>query len=153
MLTKLAKVDSNDATLSALTLTDVPLTFAPKTYDYTVTVANDVMTTDVTADDDPRRGDRPIVKLNGVVDDDGTGIELADDKPNVITIEVTAEDGTTKQTYTVTVTRTPLSSDSTLKTLKLTTGADDDVEDVTLTPTFSSGVTEYTRLLRSKRLR
>ena len=118
-----------------LALTDVPLTFAKQTYDYTVTVPNnDVMMTTVTARTNHSASTGPVYKLNGEVDADGTGnIALSDDKPNVITIEVTAEDGTTKQTYTVTVTRTPLSSDSSLKTLKLTTGAGDDVEDVTLT--------------------
>ena len=44
-----------------------------------------------------------VVKLGGVVDDDGT-IPLAAGA-NVISVEVTAEDGSTTQTYTVTVTR------------------------------------------------
>ena len=74
------------------------------------------------------------------MEEDGAGIVLVDDKPNVITIEVTAEDGTTERTYTVTITRTPLSSDSTLKTLKLTTGAGDDAEDVTLDRRHSTRV-------------
>ena len=43
------------------------------------------------------------MKLGGVVDDDGTIPLAAGD--NVITIDVTAEDGSTTQTYTVTVTR------------------------------------------------
>ena len=43
-----------------------------------------------------------VIKLNGVEDADGTvGLELGE---NIITVEVTAEDGTTIQTYTVTVT-------------------------------------------------
>ena len=44
-----------------------------------------------------------VVKLNGTVDADGT-VDLAVGT-NTITVEVTAEDGTTMQTYTVTVTR------------------------------------------------
>ena len=44
-----------------------------------------------------------MIKLNGTVDADGTvDLELGS---NVITVEVTAEDGTTKKTYTITVTR------------------------------------------------
>ena len=43
------------------------------------------------------------MKLGGVVDDDGTIPLAAGD--NVITIDVTAEDGSSTQTYTVTVTR------------------------------------------------
>ena len=44
-----------------------------------------------------------MIKLGGVMDADGT-VNLAAGA-NVITVEVTAEDGTTMQTYTVTVTR------------------------------------------------
>ena len=45
-----------------------------------------------------------VIKLNGTEDADGTvGLELGE---NIITVEVTAEDGTTIQTYTVTVTLT-----------------------------------------------
>ena len=45
------------------------------------------------------------VKLGGVVDDDGT-IPLAAGA-NVITIDVTAEDGSTTRTYTVTAMTIP----------------------------------------------
>ena len=45
-----------------------------------------------------------VIKLNGTVDADGT-VDLELGSNNVITVEVTAEDGTTKKTYTVTVTR------------------------------------------------
>jgi hypothetical protein len=139
VLTKLAKVDSNDATLETLELSDVTLAFARETYSYTATVANDVTSTNVTATKNHDAASDPIIKLNGEVADGA--IDLADDKANVITIEVTAEDGTTKQTYTVTVTRTPLSSDTSLKTLRLATGTGQDVEDVILT---STGANTYT---------
>ena len=93
---------STDATLSALSLSGIALTFDTATTSYSVSVANSVGETTVTAtvNDD---GATHVVKLGGVVDDDGT-VALAVGA-NVITVEVTAEDGNTTQTYTVTVTR------------------------------------------------
>ena len=65
------------------------------------------MMTERDGDDDPwmtrRRRIRSHVKLNGEVDDGRPGRAGGRRKANVITIEVTAEDGTTKQTYTVTL--------------------------------------------------
>ena len=93
---------STDATLSGLTLSDAPFTFASDTTDYTASVANDVTQTTVTptlSDD----GATYTIKLGGVADADGV-VPLAVGG-NVITVEVTAEDGETTQTYTVTVTR------------------------------------------------
>ena len=60
-----------------------------------------------------------MVKLGGVADEDGT-VSLSVGE-NAISIEVTAEDGNTTRTYTVTVTRAapPLSTDSTLSSLVL----------------------------------
>ena len=54
---------------------------------------------------------------------------------NPIPVEVTAQDGTTKITYTVTVTRGP-SSDATLSNLTSSIG--------TLTPGFAPATTAYT---------
>ena len=54
---------------------------------------------------------------------------------NVIAVVVTAQDGQTTQTYTVTVTRAG-SSDASLSALSLS--------GVTLTPAFASGTTAYT---------
>ena len=91
-----------DAMLSALTLSDVTLAFASTTTEYTANVANVVDETTVTPtlnDDEASY----VVKLGGVTDADGV-IPLAVGS-NVITIEVTAEDGETTKTYTVTVTR------------------------------------------------
>ena len=93
---------STDATLSGLTLSDVPFTFASDTTRYDVNVANGVDETTVTPtlNDD---GATYTIKLGGVADSDGV-IPLAVGS-NVITVEVTAEDGNTAKTYTVTVTR------------------------------------------------
>ena len=91
-----------DATLSGLTLSGVPFTFASDTASYVVNVANDVDQTTVTATANDG-GATYVVKLGGVTDADGV-IPLAVGS-NVITVEVTAEDGNTAKTYTVTVTR------------------------------------------------
>ena len=103
---------STDATLSGLSLSGVNIgAFDPATTGYTASVANDVTQTTVTptTNDD---GASYVVKLGGVTDADRV-IPLAVGS-NVITIEVTAEDGNTVKTYTVTVTRAaPPSTDST----------------------------------------
>ena len=101
-VTRAAPPLSADATLSSLGLSGVTLTFASTTTDYTASVANDVTQTTVTptlSDD----GATYTIKLDGVADADGV-IPLAVGS-NIITIEVTAEDGKTTKTYTVTVTR------------------------------------------------
>ena len=101
-VTRTAPPPSTDTTLSSLTLSDAPFTFASDTTSYDVNVANGVDQTTVTAtaNDD---GATYAVKLGGVADADGV-IPLVVGS-NVITIEVTAEDGETSKTYTVTVTR------------------------------------------------
>ena len=57
-----------------------------------------------------------VIKLNGAVNADGV-IPLAVGS-NVITVEVTAEDGSATRTYTVTVTRA-LSTNASLRVLSL----------------------------------
>ena len=101
-VTRAAPPPSADATLRSLALSDAPFAFASGTTSYDVSVANGVDQTTVTAtaNDD---GATYAIKLGGVTDDDGV-IPLAVGS-NVITIEVTAEDGNTAKTYTVTVTR------------------------------------------------
>ena len=95
---------ATNARLSGLTLSDVTFAedFDSRTYAYTTDVASTLTETTVTATPlDPDA--EAVIKLNGTVDADGT-VNLAAGS-NVITVEVTAEDGTTMQTYTVTVTR------------------------------------------------
>ena len=125
---------SADATLSSLSLSGVTLTppFTSSTTSYTADVANSVTSTTVTAQTtDPNA--TAVIRLNGTVDADGT-VSLAVGA-NTITVEVTAEDGNTMRTYTVTVTRAVLSDDATLSSLSLSNG--------TLNPSFSSGTTTY----------
>ena len=95
---------ASEARLHSLELSDVPLgeTFDRGTQTYMATAAAGVTETTVTATPlDPDA--TAVIKLGGVMDADGT-VNLAAGS-NVITVEVTAEDGTTMQTYTVTVTR------------------------------------------------
>ena len=101
-VTRAAPPLSADATLSSLGLSGVPFTFASDTTSYDVNVANGVDETTVraTANDD---GATYEIKLGGVADADWT-VSLAVGG-NVITVEVTAEDGKTTKTYTVTVNR------------------------------------------------
>ena len=125
---------SNDATLSALTLSDIVFgTLDSTTTSYTVSIPNGVSQTTVTATVN-HSGASYIVKLGGVIDTDRR-ISLAVGS-SVITVVVTAEVLVTTKTYTVTVTRSaPPSADATLSALTL--------RDVNF-GTFSSGTTAYT---------
>ena len=109
---------SSDATLSDLTLSGVDFgTFASATASYTASVANSVSQTTVTPTLN-HSGASYVIKLDGVTDADGV-VSLSVGS-NVITVEVTAEDDSTTQTYTVTVTRAaPPSTDATLSALTL----------------------------------
>ena len=148
---------STDATLSALTLSGVNFgTFDSATTGYTASVGNDMTETTVTptANDG---GATYVVKLGGVEDADGT-VDLAVGA-NTITVEVTAEDGNTAKTYTVTVTRAaPPSDDATLSGLTLsginfgtfdsptteyTASVGNDVTETTVTPTANDGEATY----------
>ena len=109
---------STDARLNRLLLSGIDFgSFISTIESYTANVANSVSRTTVT----PTvmdSGASYVIKLGGVEDADGTVSLAVGD--NVITIEVTAEDGQTTRTYTVTVTRAaPSSSDATLKALSL----------------------------------
>ena len=104
-----AQTPSADATLSSLSLSDsmgddidLSATFSTEVTSYTASVDGDVSSTTVTAettDDDATK----VITINGVEDADGT-VDLVAGY-NVITVEVTAQDGTTTRTYTVTVLR------------------------------------------------
>ena len=122
------RLPSSDATLSNLISSTGTLTpgFAPATTAYSFTVANAVTTLTLT----------PTVNEPNAtaVVNNGNPITLAVGA-NPIPVEVTAQDGTTTITYTVTVTRLP-SSDATLSNLTSSTG--------TLTPNFAPATTAYT---------
>ncbi|KAB2902819.1 MAG: DUF4347 domain-containing protein [Burkholderiaceae bacterium] len=127
---------SSVATLSGLGLSSGTLSpaFATATTSYTVSVPN--ATTSVTVT--PTASDATAtVKVNGSAVASGSasgGISL-NVGSNTITTVVTAQDGSTTQTYTVTVTRAA-SSVATLSQLAVSSG--------TLSPSFASGTTSYT---------
>ena len=105
VVTRAKAVDelSSDASLRSLRLRGVDFgVFDPETTTYTAVVAGDFARTVVT----PIIRDAEatyVISLDGAEDEDGT-VDLAVGE-NVIAIEVTAEDGQTTRTYTVTVTR------------------------------------------------
>ena len=157
-VTRAAAPLSNDATLSGLTLSGVDFgTFDPATTGYAADVVHGVSETTVTptVNDD---GAADAVKLDGVADADGT-VGLAEGS-NVIAVEVTAEDGETTKTYTVTVTRAApaLSNDATLSGLALSgvdfgafdpatteyaADVDNGVSETTVTPTLNDDGAAY----------
>jgi sugar lactone lactonase YvrE len=132
----ITRAPSSIATLSSLALVNLTLTpaFAAGTTSYTANAANATTFTTVTqTTTDPTA----TVTVNGIGMVSGSTsaqIPLIVGA-NTITTVVTAQDGTTSKTYTVTVTRAP-SSIATLSALKISNG--------TLTPTFTSGTTSYT---------
>ncbi len=130
-------VPHTNANLSNLVLSTGALTpaFAANTTTYTQSVGNEVSSLTVT----PTVADATAtVKVNGSTVASGSAsspIALAVGE-NVITTIVTAEDGTTTKTYTVTVTRAA-SANADLSDLVFSTGA--------LTPEFSTGAHTYTQ--------
>ena len=102
LMLRIYKPISTDATLSALALSGVDLTFDRATTTYAASVPATTTQTTVTPTTNHASATY-VVKLDGVVDADGTIPLAAGD--NVITIDVTAEDATTTKTYTVTITR------------------------------------------------
>ena len=137
---------SSDASLGGLSLSGMDLgTFSPSTTSYSVAVGNDVSQTTVTPTVAHSEAGY-VIRLNGVTDSDGTlPVRVGD---NVIAIEVTAEDGFTTQTYSVTVTRAePPSTDASLKSLTIndyTHGPNSLVKGIAIMASFGNRVTEAT---------
>jgi len=131
------RAESANAGLSNIKLSSGALSpaFAPATTSYTANVANTVSTISLT----PTTADaNATVKVNGTTVTSGTAsnpIALAEGAQTAITTVVTAQNGTTKETYTVKVTRAASASAS-LSTLGQSVGG--------LTPAFSPTTTGYT---------
>jgi gliding motility-associated-like protein len=123
----LSNLQPNAGTLSPM--------FASTTTSYTVSVANTVSTITIT----PTSTDaNATIKVNGTGLTSGTAstpIALAEGAQTVISTVVTAQNGTTTKTYTLTVTRAP-SSNASLSKLGPSIGG--------LAPAFSSSTTSYT---------
>jgi LPXTG-motif cell wall-anchored protein len=100
---------STDASLSALTLSEGALSpdFASGTDDYTASVGNSVSSVTITPTAS-HSGATITVNGNSVTSGAASGEIALNVGENTIEIEVTAQDGTTTNTYTVTVTRAQL---------------------------------------------
>ncbi|MEC0264520.1 S-layer homology domain-containing protein [Paenibacillus anseongense] len=124
---------STDSTLGSLTLSGITLDqpVSANTYDYTATVPNDVSATTVTyaTTDSHATAD---LQLNGASVSSPIQLNVGS---NVISIVVTAEDGTTKNTYTATVVRAG-SSNASLRLVYLS--------DITLDQPVSADTHDYT---------
>ena len=142
---------TDDATLSALTLKDDDDNAVPLSPAFSDTV--DTYTAEVAEAEDS-------VTLTATTNDDGATVTIAGDTDtatpgeatfdlaiggNKFTVAVTAEDGFTTRTYTVTVTRTS-TSDATLKSLQVGYLTADLLAtiNVPLDPEFSPQTTSYT---------
>jgi len=126
---------SNDATLSALTISNGTLSpsFSSGTTAYTNSVGNLVSSVTITPTSNESHA---TITVNGapVISGYASSAVSLSVGSNTITVIVTAQDGTTK-TYTITVTRA-ISSDATLSALTISDG--------TLSPTFNSNTILYT---------
>ncbi len=130
------RAGSSNADLSSLAVSQGTLSpvFAAATTSYTDAVANSVtgMTVTPTASDT-----NATIRVNGTIVASGAAsanIPLTVGS-NTINVVVTAQDGSTTKTYTITVTRAP-SSNADLSSLTVSQG--------TLTPAFATGTTSYT---------
>jgi hypothetical protein len=132
----ITRAPSSLATLSNLVLSAGSLSspFASATESYTVSVANSVVSTTVTPS---RTQGSATITVNGtsVTSGSASGSIALNVGSNIITVVVTAQDGATTKTYTVTVTRAS-SNVATLSSLTLSSG--------TLNTSFASGTTSYT---------
>ena len=146
-----ARAASDDATLSALTLVnaadDAAITLSPAfvsgtTHEgYTASVASGVATATVTATATHDEAEAVITPTDADSNTAGHQVNLTAGDTTEITVEVTAEDGATTKTYTVTVTRA--AAGVSVVTLKLdpTTIDEDAGTAVNVTATLSAAKT------------
>jgi hypothetical protein len=123
-----SRIASTDANLSNLTISDGSLTpaFSSTTYNYTVDVPYSISNITFTA---------TLSDINASMIGD-TGTRALVEGINTFSITVTAEDGATTETYTITVTRNAEIADASLASLTISMGS--------LSPAFSSTTYIYT---------
>jgi uncharacterized repeat protein (TIGR02543 family) len=123
---------SADANLSSLSVSDgwMDPVFAPYITIYTMTVPYTTASLTVSA------AVADVGKASLVLPANPVNLNPGE---NTLRVRVTAEDGTTTREYRITVTRTPLSANSNLGSLSVSTGA--------LSPAFSANTTAYTVLV------
>ena len=129
-----------DATLSALSLSDITLVpaFAPGATAYTATtrLSSTTVTIAISQGQNGATG-RITTPADADLNASGHQVNLAEDADTVITITVTSSNGDSMRTYTVTVTRQPaIEADATLSVLALSGG-------ITLAPAFDPRTTAY----------
>jgi uncharacterized repeat protein (TIGR02543 family) len=131
---------NSDASLSGLAISSGTLSpsFAVGTTNYTASVANSVSSGFTVTQTKSQSAATTVQYLGASGTTPFTGNLGVG--ANVIRTVVTAQDGTTQQTYTATVTRAA-SADATLSDLSLSSG--------TLSPAFASGTTSYTASVAS----
>ena len=134
---RVSRAPSANADLAGLTVSEGSLDsdFEPGTTSYSVAVANSVSSLSVF----PRAANANAtvtVKVNGV-EAPADNIPLTEGGTTVITLLVTAQDGTTTRTYTIRVTRAPssLSANADLAGLTISEGS--------LDTDFEPGITSY----------
>ena len=135
---------SDNAALSGILLTGIELApdFDSATTSYTASVGNSVNNTSITAEP---ADDSATVTINGTV---GTNGEVSlNVGSNIITVEVTAEDGVTTKNYTITINRAAASGSSgggsyTPPSVVVTTYTTNDStsNSITVNPNVSSGM-------------
>ena len=132
----MTRAGSADASLSALSLSGVTLmpAFASGTTAYAASVGHAVTATTVTTSTSDANASVEVSPEDADDQTLGEQVDLAVGE-TTINVEVTAEDGETARSYTVTVTRAG-SADASLSALSLS--------GVTLSPAFVSGTTAYT---------
>ena len=130
------RAPSNNDNLSLLKMSKgiFSPTFTSATTSYTDAVGNTITSVTVTP---TTAGSNATVKVNGTTVASGTasGAINLNVGNNTISVVVTAQDGTTTKTYTVTVTRAPSNNDN-LTSLKISKGI--------FSPAFASATTSYT---------
>ena len=129
---------SSDCSLSGLVVGSETLapTFASSTYSYTAATANSVASVTLTAT--TANSGATIGAVNGVSITSGvasSALVLTEGGIVTLAVVVTAQDGVSKKTYSVAVSRAP-STDATLSNLVSDVGS--------LSPSFSSGTLGYT---------
>ncbi|MBC6413467.1 MAG: cadherin-like beta sandwich domain-containing protein, partial [Chromatiales bacterium] len=132
-----SRTASSDASLTDLAVSAGTLmpAFVSDTRGYTVEVVNATATIAVTPTVTNRNATITVNVNNVSVGDPRQPIDLVEGGDTIITIEVTAQDRMTTNSYVVTVSRAA-SSDATLKTLTVSEG--------TLMPNFDSSTLTYT---------
>ena len=143
VVTRAAPSAAADATLSGLSLSAGTLSpaFAANVTGYTATVGHGVETITVRPATTDTNAAVAYLDENDATladaDTRTTGQQVAlSVGANTINVQVTAQDGITRQTYTVVVTRAAAAADATLSGLSLSAG--------TLAPAFAANLTGYT---------